>query len=393
MIYGVIDLGSNTIRLSVFKYQNNRIKLVQNKKAIVGLASCIKNGGLTEEGVIKTCNVLNLYKTLLAEQGIKEFSIFATASLRNINNKDAVLSQIKEKTGLVPEVLFGDEEARLDFIGVKNSCELNRGILVDIGGGSTEIVLFENGEIKRLTSVPIGALNLQTKVVKGVIPTEKEIKRMKKVLNKTLDELKWDFENDYEMMYAIGGSSRAALEIAKELFEIPQTELSFTKSNLKAILGKIKSVDPADYKKVYKIVPERIFSLAGGIVILNEILNRFGCKIITISKNGIREGYFIDRVISELKEEKTLEEIVEKTENTAENIEEIKENIEREVEKEVEERVEKIEEIKQELEQEIEKNLKEEIKEELEDIKKDKKDFKAKEIKGSKEVKNDKKQK
>lgn len=298
MVYGVIDLGSNTIRLSVFSFEDGKIKLIQNKKAIAGLASCIENGGLTEKGILKACSVLNKYKGILADLKVENFSVFATASLRNINNREIVLNEIKERTGLKPEILFGDEEARLDFIGVKNDCELEKGIIVDIGGGSTEIVLFENGEIKRLTSIPIGALNLQTKAVSGIVAKEKEIKLMKKVINKALDELKWDFESDYQQMYAIGGTSRAALEVIKEIFSLPQEERTFTKMNLKKVLEKLKSKEPSEPKEVYKIIPERIFSFTGGTVILNEIIKRFGCETITISKNGIREGYFIDRVIN-----------------------------------------------------------------------------------------------
>ncbi len=441
MVYGIIDLGSNTIRLSIFKYEDGKIRLLQNKKAIAGLAACVEGGGLTEIGISKACFVLNRYKDILKAQNIENYSVFATASLRNINNREIVLNEIKERTGIVPEVLFGDEEARLDFIGVKNSCELSRGVLIDInreivlneikertgivpevlfgdeearldfigvknscelsrgvlidiGGGSTELVLFENGEIKRLTSIPIGALNLQNKSVKGIIATDRELKKMKKIINKelvlfengeikrltsipigalnlqnksvkgiiatdrelkkmkkiinnALDELQWNFESNYETMYAIGGSSRAALEISKELFKIPaeersfnranvkeilnrlkssdvkdykavykikperifslsgglvilNEERSFNRANVKEILNRLKSSDVKDYKAVYKIKPERIFSLSGGLVILNEVIKRFGCEVINISKDGIREGYFIDRIIDQM---------------------------------------------------------------------------------------------
>ena len=123
---------------------------------------------------------------------------------------------------------------------------------------------------------------------------------MKKIINNALDELQWDFESNYETMYAIGGSSRAALEISKELFKIPAEERSFNRTNVKEILNRLKSSDVKDYKAVYKIKPERIFSLSGGLVILNEVIKRFGCEVINISKDGIREGYFIDRIIDQM---------------------------------------------------------------------------------------------
>ena len=163
--------------------------------------------------------------------------------------------------------------------------------------------MFENGEIKRLTSIPIGALNLQNKSVKGVIPADKDIRRMKKIINKALDELQWDYESNYETMYAIGGTSRAALEISKELFGISDEEKSLTKGNIKDIVSRLRSSDPEKCKPVYRIIPERIFSLAGGVVILNEVIKRFGCEIINVSRNGIREGYFIDRILSKRNDE------------------------------------------------------------------------------------------
>ena len=112
-----------------------------------------------------------------------------------------------------------------------------------------------------------------------------------------------DFESNYETMYAIGGTSRAALEISKELFNISAEEKSITKINIKDIVNKLRSSDPEEYKPVYKINPERIFSLAGGFVILNEVIKRFGCEVINVSRNGIREGYFIDRILNQTNNE------------------------------------------------------------------------------------------
>lgn len=314
MIYGVIDLGSNTIRLSIFKYEGKNIKLLSNKKEIVGLALCVENGKLTAKGIEKTCEVLNKYKEILQNTGVKVYSIFATASLRNIKNRDEVLSVIKEKTGMQPEVLFGEEEARLGFVAVQSEYSIEDGVVIDIGGGSTEIVIFEKGEIKELTSLPIGALNLQAKNVPGIIAKEKDFKRMKKIVNKALEKLEWE-NKSYSEMYAIGGTARATLKISKELFEIPLESKCFTREELKGIVKKIKSEVHEEYKSVYKIVPERIFSLSGGLCILNEIVKKFNCYNINISKAGIREGYFIDRIVNNIEESKKIK-ILKKIEKT-----------------------------------------------------------------------------
>ena len=112
------------------------------------------------------------------------------------------------------------------------------------------------------------------------------------------------------------------MKVAKELFGVPVESKSFSRVELKGIIRKMKSEVHEEYKSVYKIIPERIFSFAGGISILSEIVKKFNCTQINISKAGIREGYFIDRIVNYLKEnqkikeaeEKVKEEILEKDE-------------------------------------------------------------------------------
>ena len=307
MIYGIIDLGSNTIRLSIFKYDGEKLKLLSNKKEIVGLALCVENGRLTEKGIEKTCEILNKYRESLENAHVKVYSVFATASLRNIKNKEEVLLEIKNRTGMEPEILFGEEEARLGFLAVKNEYPIENGIVIDIGGGSTEIVVFEDGYDDGYIEVDIRHDG-----------KEKDIKRMRRIVSKALDKLDWE-NKEYTQMYAVGGTARAALKVAKELFEIPVESKSFSRAELKGIVRKMKSENHEEYKAVYKVVPERIFSFAGGISILSEIVKKFNCSFINISKSGIREGYFIDRIVNYKKESQKVKEI------------EIKEQLENEV--------------------------------------------------------------
>ena len=300
MEYGIIDIGSNTIRLSIFKYNEtaNTVKLITNKKVIVGLTGYVKKGQLSALGITKLCRTLQKLKISLENFEIKNYSVFATASLRNISNTEEVLREIEKTTGMQPEIIVGEEEARLDFIGAKSGMNLERGILVDIGGGSTEIVLFNNGEIERLTSIPIGALNLQNKVVKHIVPEEKEIKKMRKIIKEALKELNWEHEQNYKYLYGIGGSSRACMNIKKKKKNLPLEDKSFFVEELYNIVDILKNGGTCEEtKELYRLIPERIFSFAGGAVILREIIDTFGVEKVIISKNGVREGYFIDRVI------------------------------------------------------------------------------------------------
>ena len=106
MIYGIIDIGSNTIRLSRYRCEENeKVTRLINKKTMAGLASYVKNGEITKSGIKKACEVLNEYKEIIENLKIEKSFVFATASLRNVTNTDAAVLAIKEKTGFNVDVL------------------------------------------------------------------------------------------------------------------------------------------------------------------------------------------------------------------------------------------------------------------------------------------------
>ena len=103
---------------------------------------------MTKKGIQKACDVLNRYKEMMEHFPLEELFVFATASLRNISNTDDALQTIQAETGLSVDVLTGYQEATFDFIGAAHSINLDEGVLLDIGGGSTEILVYERGEIQ-----------------------------------------------------------------------------------------------------------------------------------------------------------------------------------------------------------------------------------------------------
>ena len=147
-MYAVIDIGSNTIRLVLYKIENNQIKSLLNKKSPAGLAGYInKDRCLKKSGIRKAVAVLSEFKEILDHMTIQEVFPFATASLRNINNAPEVLEAIRENCGFEVRILSGEEEAIFDYYGALQAMEMDKGLLTDIGGGSTEIVRLENGKI------------------------------------------------------------------------------------------------------------------------------------------------------------------------------------------------------------------------------------------------------
>ena len=120
MNYAVIDLGSNSVRLSAYKYDNDNLPvMIFSRKEIAGLAGYVSDGKLEDEGILKACDVLNDFKRTASNYTeTPNLHVFAAASLRNIENTDEAVKIITEKTALVPDVPEGNEEAALCFSAV-----------------------------------------------------------------------------------------------------------------------------------------------------------------------------------------------------------------------------------------------------------------------------------
>lgn len=297
--YAIIDLGSNTIRLSVYTFEAETISVIFTKKEIGGLAGMVSKQKLTEQGIQRACEILaGLKETALAYTPIANVHLFATASLRNINNQSEVVRRIEEATKLTPRVLPGEEEGRLAFLGASHYLPCRNGLMMDIGGGSTELVLVKNSDVQAVASLPIGCLNLYANFVKNMSPNPAERKKIEeaiKVQLRTLTLEQWGDE-PIPLMIGAGGTMRALAKLSYELYEGQTSVESMDTSQVKDIYRRIKK-DPAFYHVLYNTIPDRVITIVPGLMIARQVIKRFKCEKVMISKFGVREGYLMSRVI------------------------------------------------------------------------------------------------
>ena len=178
--YAVIDIGSNTMRLSVYSCRGDHVSILFTKKETAGLAGYVTDGAMTEEGVDQCVTVLKSFQESLLGVRIDGLSVFATASLRNVCNTEDILRTIARRTGIKVVILSGQEEAILDFIGATHSVGMKNGLLIDIGGGSTELTAFSEQTISCAESISIGSLSLYTNYVEELLPTPAEQKAIRR---------------------------------------------------------------------------------------------------------------------------------------------------------------------------------------------------------------------
>ena len=116
-MYTIVDVGSNTIRMNVYDIRDDKLRLLFTKKATAGLASYVKDKRMSAAGVDRVVEVLEDFQETLANLNIPEMHVFATASLRNVENSHEAVAEIERRTGIAVQVLSGREEAELDFLG------------------------------------------------------------------------------------------------------------------------------------------------------------------------------------------------------------------------------------------------------------------------------------
>lgn len=292
----LVDLGSNTVRLSVYQvFEDGSFSLLFSEKEMAGLVNYISDKRMSVEGFDKACDVIWDFKKLMAQFDISELNIFATASLRNIVNKDEALAYIKEKTGENINIISGKEEAELGYYGAISETSLNNGIIFDIGGGSTEIVRFDGKSILAADSYEIGSLNLFTGFVKNIWPSKSEQKNIKARVESVLAPAVPGLSCG--TICGIGGTNRALLSLANAYFKKPQDNRVITSSEFKQLKKVILKKDEVSKKLILKNCPDRIHTIIPGMLITSEIVKKLSAKQIIISRNGVREGYLCQKII------------------------------------------------------------------------------------------------
>lgn len=298
MKYGVIDIGSNTIRLVVYRIIDGRIEYLLNKKIFAAAVNYKKNGRMQIDGVKAIIDTLEQLKELASHHELSYLWCFATASLRNITNTGDVLASIRESTGLDVAIVTGGKEAELGVKGLGYAFELRNAISIDLGGGSCEVSLIKDGELLERTSMDIGSVSVTKKYVSKIFPKKKEIEKIKHEVDKQIDTIEWLKKPEVDAAYAVGGSARAMCNIDKAINGSIQDIHGYRMfaDDILPLYTKLIEKGIDGVKLADQHCPGRIFTLIPGMIILKRILIKASVPVMRLSRFGVREGYLLEKV-------------------------------------------------------------------------------------------------
>ncbi len=296
MKQAIIDIGSNSIRLTLYETDGQSFKILFREKIMAGLAGYVEDGKLSAEGIECACAGLLTFRGILQTLAIDRINVFATASLRNISNTEQALSVIRAATGYSVEVISGEDEALFGYAGAMQELHLTSGAFLDIGGASTEMVTFEDSKPVDFASFPIGSLSLYRRCVKKILPGNGSLMRLRQEISKTIDVSEGALASR-PLLVGVGGTARAALKLARHYYGISDDCRSMTAEQLDGLCKFLCSGKKEASDLILRLEAERIHTLVPGLLILQHVFHLFHAEQFVVSKYGVREGYLCQRIL------------------------------------------------------------------------------------------------
>ena len=296
MKQAIIDIGSNSIRLTLYETEGQSFKILFREKIMAGLAGYVEDGKLSVEGIECACAGLLTFRGILQTLAIDHIRVFATASLRNVSNTEQALSVIRAATGYSVEVISGEDEALFGYAGAMQELHLTSGAFLDIGGASTEIVTFEEGKPVDFASFSIGSLSLYRRCVKKILPGEGSLKRLRQEIARTIDVSEGAL-TPRPLIVGVGGTARAALKLARHYYKMSDDCRSMTAGQLDGLCKFLRSGKKGASDLILRLEAERIHTLVPGLLILQHVFGLFQAEQLVVSKYGVREGYLCQRIL------------------------------------------------------------------------------------------------
>lgn len=296
---GIIDLGSNSIRLILMTIGSNGSYKLQDE--IKETARIGENMGPEREiklpAINRAIQTIKLLQKFCYANRVDAVYGVATAAIRNAVNGSEVLETIMKETGVSFRILSGEEEARYVYLGVVNSLEFSDALIVDIGGGSTELILCKERMVTQWTSLPFGAVNLTENFLLTPVVQPEQVAKMEKFLKEQYSKVPWlDRARNLEVL-GVGGTMRNLGRMDRKRTRFSLNILHNYRvhaERVKAIYHDLQNISVEQRKAVPGLSKERADIILGGLGAAVKLIDYTGAPGIRLSGSGLREGIFYE---------------------------------------------------------------------------------------------------
>jgi exopolyphosphatase / guanosine-5'-triphosphate,3'-diphosphate pyrophosphatase len=289
-INAVIDIGSNTIEVLIARCSPNSVDIIEHQTTMARLGESVDDKGeISSDKFELALMAVHKYQKLAQEHGAEEILAIATEALREARNSQDFINAIKRETGVEVQLISGYSEAVLDFLGATYHYDTfsNVGVL-DVGGGSTEIVAAKNDRITWLTSIPIGSGALHDRYLPSDPPKYGEMEAARSYLASQLQMI--DISEPPSDLIVTGSSASALLNLARTAFKLEEQNDHLSFEDLALCEGLLCALPSEEIAERYQQRIERARILPAGGLIIQAVMQYLHLKEICVSSHGVREG-------------------------------------------------------------------------------------------------------
>jgi len=297
-----IDCGTNSIRLLVADVDPERGALtdVERRMEIVRLGQGVDTSGrLAPEALDRTMSALRDYAAVVTGLGAGAVRMVATSATRDAANAGEFVRRVTDVLGTAPEVLSGDEEARLSFSGATGELAADPSaappyLVVDIGGGSTEFVLGQGGTVTSAASVDIGCVRMTERHLRADPPSPEQVAAATADIDAAIQRAAARVDaGQARTLVGLAGSVTTVAGIALSLPAYDPSRLHHARipaAEVHAVTARLLSLTRAERARIPVMHPGRVDVIGAGALILDRIMSRFGLPGVLVSEHDILDG-------------------------------------------------------------------------------------------------------
>jgi exopolyphosphatase/guanosine-5'-triphosphate,3'-diphosphate pyrophosphatase len=315
MILAGIDIGTNTLRLLVAETGPGAFSELYSDRKITRLGQDLdRTAALSRDAVERSIAALMDFSAKIREYSAVRAAAVGTSALRNAANAGEFIGEAKQRTGIDIAVITGEDEARLMLLGVAGALKaarrgpdagpLESALVIDIGGGSTELIVTRRGSEPEIASLPLGAVYLTERFIRSDPPPAGELNALRRAVRSELDE----YERDRRRTWGTGttparvcagtaGTITTLAAMDQGLREYDPARINgfvLRRASLDAIIDRLNASTLARRREMAGLERGREDIVLAGAVVAQEIMERYGYPEMLVSDWGLREGIVLD---------------------------------------------------------------------------------------------------
>ena len=294
-----IDIGTNSIRCIVVEVgSNGKFKILDDEKATVRLGEGLyRTGALTPAAWQRALEALSRMKKVVDGYKVRAIEAVATSAVRQAGNGRKFVDQVSREVGITVEVISGEEEAELAVLSARHNFDMGGAphVMIDIGGGSVEVITAFGNHLEDLVSLPLGAVVLTERFLKSDPVTTGQVARLRKYIRALLGER---FPGGFHAhcLLGSGGTMNAlatmAMAMGKESYQSIHG-YDILRSQVVHTLAMILRKDLKERKCIAGLNADRSDIIIAGVIVVDELMRYFGANILKINERGVREGLIL----------------------------------------------------------------------------------------------------